>query len=116
MLIRKPADVRYSEITPKSLYLNRRKFLAGAAVLGGAAAVGARFGKLISPAITASANNKISGIQKSSFSTAETITPYKDVTNYNNYYEFSTDKDGPAKLAQNFRTRPWTVKIDGQVE
>jgi sulfoxide reductase catalytic subunit YedY len=115
MLIKEPADVRSSEITPKSLYLNRRKFLAGAAVLGGAAAVSARFGKLISPAITASANNKISGIQKSSLSTTETITPYKDVTNYNNYYEFSTDKYEPAGLAKDFKTRPWKVTIDGLV-
>jgi sulfoxide reductase catalytic subunit YedY len=49
-------------------------------------------------------------------STTETVTPYKDVTNYNNYYEFSTEKDEPAKLAQKFRTRPWTVKIDGLVD
>ena len=62
------------------------------------------------------AGSKINGIEKSPFSTTEAITPYKDVTNYNNYYEFSTDKDGPAKLATNFRTRPWKVKIDGQVE
>ena len=62
------------------------------------------------------AGNKIDGIKKSSFSTTETITPYKDVTNYNNYYEFSTDKDEPAELAKNFRTRPWKVKIDGLVD
>ena len=64
----------------------------------------------------AEANAKIDGIQKSPFSTNEAITPYKDVTNYNNYYEFSTDKYGPAGLAKNFRTRPWTVTIDGQVK
>jgi methionine sulfoxide reductase catalytic subunit len=116
MLIKKAADIRSSEITPKSLYLNRRKFLAGAAMAGAAAAMSFGLRELVSPSTTALAGNKIDGIQKSPFSTTETITPYKDVTNYNNYYEFSTDKDGPAKLAQKFRTRPWKVKIDGQVE
>jgi sulfoxide reductase catalytic subunit YedY len=116
MLIKKAEDIRSSEITPKSLYLNRRKFLAGAALAGAAAATGAGLRELISPSTTALAGAKIDGIKKSPFSTTETITPYKDVTTYNNYYEFSTDKDGPAKLAQNFRTRPWKVKIDGLVD
>jgi sulfoxide reductase catalytic subunit YedY len=110
MLIKKAGDIRSSEITPKSLYLSRRNFLAGAAVGGlerlafppGAQAEGG-------------GNAKIDGIEKSPFSTSETITPYPDVTHYNNYYEFSTDKEGPAQLAKNFRTRPWTVTIDGLV-
>jgi sulfoxide reductase catalytic subunit YedY len=116
MLIKKPEDTRSSEITPRSLYLNRRRFLAGAAIAGAAAATGFGMRELVSPSSSALAGNKIEGIQKSPFSTSETITPYKDVTNYNNYYEFSTDKDGPAKLAKDFRTRPWKVKIEGQVE
>ena len=114
MLIKKAEDIRSSEITPKSLYLNRRQFLAGAAIAGAATGLGLR--EIVSPSTTALAGNKIDGIRKSPFSTTETITPYKDVTNYNNYYEFSTEKDEPAKLARNFRTRPWKVKIDGQVE
>jgi sulfoxide reductase catalytic subunit YedY len=116
MLIKKPADIPSSEITPKSLYLNRRKFLAGAALAGAAAATGVSLGELVSPSMTAQANAKIDGIKPSSFSTKETITPNKDVTNYNNYYEFSTDKYEPAGLAKNFKTRPWTVTIDGAVE
>ena len=116
MLIKNAEDIRPSEITPKSFYLNRRKFLAGATLAGVAAATGAGLRELISPSTTAQAGNKIDGIKKSAFSTTETVTPYKDVTTYNNYYEFSTDKDGPAKLAQNFRTRPWKVKIDGLVD
>jgi methionine sulfoxide reductase catalytic subunit len=115
MLIKKPDDIRSSEITPKSLYLNRRQFLEGAAMVGAAAALGIGVRKAVAPSMTAFAGNKIDGIKKSSFSTTETITPYKDVTHYNNYYEFSTEKDGPAELAKNFRTRPWKVKIDGQV-
>ena len=114
MLIKKATDIRSSEITPKNLYLNRRQFLAGAAIAGAATGLGLR--ELVSPSTTVLAGNKIDGIKKSPFSTTETITPYKDVTNYNNYYEFSTDKDGPAKLAQKFRTRPWKVKIEGLVD
>jgi DMSO/TMAO reductase YedYZ molybdopterin-dependent catalytic subunit len=117
MLIKKPADIPSSEITPKSLYLNRRKFLAGAAAAGAAAAIaGTSLRELVSPSTAVYADAKIDGIKKSSFSTNETVTPYKDVTNYNNYYEFSTDKYEPAGLAKNFKTRPWTVTIDGAVE
>src|SRR6476646_5087056 len=117
MLIKKADDILSAEITPKSLYLNRRKFLAGTA-LAGAAVVAAGVGlrELASPSTVAQANAKIDGIQKSPFSTTEAITPYKDVTNYNNYYEFSTDKYEPAGLAKNLKTRPWTVTIDGLVK
>jgi len=116
MVIKKSEDIRSSEITPKSWYLNRRKFLAGVAAAGAAAAAGAYGVRgLVAPSSSASANTKLDGIQKSPFSTTETITPYKDVTNYNNYYEFSTDKYEPANLAKNFKTRPWTVEIDGAV-
>lgn len=116
MLIKKNQDIASSEITPKQLYLNRRKFLVGAAIAGAAAATGLGLRELASPSVTASANAKIDNLQKSSFSTTEKITPYKDVTNYNNYYEFSTDKYGPAGLAKDFRTRPWNVSIEGLVK
>ncbi len=116
MLIRKAADIAPSEITPKSLYLSRRKFLAGAGVAAAAVATGFRLREMASPSAAVQANDKIEGIRKSSFSTDEKITPYKDVTNYNNYYEFSTDKYEPAGLAKNFKTRPWTVTIDGLVK
>ena len=116
MLIRKAEDIRSSEITPKSLYLNRRRFLAGAALAGAAAATGVGLREIVSPSNAVLAGTKIDGITKSPLSTTETITPYADVTHYNNYYEFSTEKDEPAKLAQHFRARPWKVKIDGLVE
>ena len=116
MLIKKARDIALSEITPKSIYLNRRKFLAGAAIAGVAAASGHAIREMIAPSKMAFAGNKIDGIKKSPLSTTETITPYNDVTHYNNYYEFSTDKDGPAELAKNFRARPWKVKIDGLVD
>jgi methionine sulfoxide reductase catalytic subunit len=116
MLIKKPGDIPSSEITSKSLYLNRRKFLAGTVISGAAAVAGMSLRELAEPTTVVRANTKIEGIQKSSFSTTEKITPLKDVSNYNNYYEFSTDKYEPAKLAKDFKTRPWTVTIDGQVK
>jgi sulfoxide reductase catalytic subunit YedY len=116
MLIKQAADVRSSEITPKRLYLDRRQFLAGTAGLGAAALAGEWLRDVIEPQAVASANAKIEGIRTSPFSTTEKITPYKDVTNYNNYYEFSTDKYEPAGLARDLRTQPWSVKIDGLVK
>jgi sulfoxide reductase catalytic subunit YedY len=87
-----------------------------AAAAGAAAAAGlSLYNRLSSPVIT-QASAKIDGIQKSKFSTSESVTPYKDVTNYNNYYEFSTDKYAPAGLAKDFKTRPWTVSIEGLVK
>jgi sulfoxide reductase catalytic subunit YedY len=115
MLIKKASDIRSSEITSKSMYLNRRKWLASAALSGAAAIAGIGFRELYSPTEQAYANTKIDGIKPSPFSTTETITPAKDVTTYNNYYEFSSDKSGPASLAQNFKTRPWKVTIEGLV-
>jgi sulfoxide reductase catalytic subunit YedY len=116
MLIKKSVDIPSSEITPKKLYLNRRRFLAGTVISGAAAVAGMNLRELAEPTNVVQANTKIDGIQKSSFSTTEKITPLKDVSNYNNYYEFSTDKYEPAKLAKDFKTRPWTVTIDGQVK
>jgi methionine sulfoxide reductase catalytic subunit len=116
MLIKKASDIPSSEITSKSMYLNRRKWLAGAALTGAAAIAGVGFRELHSPTEQALANSKIDGIKPSPFSTSETITPAKDVTTYNNYYEFSSDKSGPASLAQNFKTRPWKVTMEGVVQ
>ncbi len=116
MLIKKASDIGSSEITPKSLYLNRRKFLAAAGAAGAAALGVSALRELLSPSQVAHAGVKIDGVQKSKFSTDEKVTPYGDVASYNNYYEFSTDKDGPSKLAGNFRTRPWTVDIEGLVQ
>jgi len=115
MLIKNAPDIRSSEITPKSLYLNRRRFLSAATVAGVAAVAGGVLREWASPSEVVHAGTKIDGIQKSKFSTDEKITPAKDVENYNNYYEFATDKYEPAGLAKNFRTRPWTVKIEGLV-
>jgi len=116
MLIKRAGDIPAREITPKDLYWNRRKFLAGMGVAGAGVAAVSAIERAVAPRVRAYAGEeKIAGLQKSPFSTTEKITPIQTVTHYNNYYEFSTDKEGPAKLAQNFKTRPWMVTIDGDV-
>ena len=62
------------------------------------------------------ATTKLNGIIKGPFNTDEKQTPYNDVTHYNNFYEFGTDKGDPARNSQNFRTSPWTVSVEGEVK
>jgi methionine sulfoxide reductase catalytic subunit len=117
MLIKKPSDIPSSEITSKETYLNRRKFITGAVAAGAALAGGFYLREHVgSSEIVHAQGQKLSGVVKSPLSTSETPTSFKDITNYNNYYEFSTDKYEPNGLAKNFRTRPWTVAIDGMVK
>ena len=102
MLIKKPADIRYSEVTPKHVYLNRRSFLAGIP----AAFLGAR--ELLAGA-------KLANVGKSKLSIDEKQNTYKDVSTYNNYYEFGTQKEEPSQNSQKFKTSPWTVSVEGHV-
>ncbi len=117
MLIKKPSDIPSSEITPKPVYMSRRNFIVGAAATGAALAGGFYLREHIGSDSAVQANGmKLSGIVKSPLSASETPTSFKDITNYNNYYEFSTDKYEPNGLSKNFRTRPWTISIDGMVK
>jgi len=114
--MRKFGDLTEADITPKSVYLNRRQILramgiAGAAVLGGE--VVSRFAF---PLAKVNAGTKLNVTVKSPFSTSEKLSSYNDVTHYNNFYEFGTDKGDPAKNAQNFHTSPWTVSVEGEVK
>ena len=105
---RKASDVRPSEITPKSVFLNRRSFIRSASALGlGAIAAAAPF--------SAEAGSKLKGLVKGPFGTDEEPTPYAAVTSYNNFYEFGTGKDDPAENAKGFETRPWSVAVEGEV-
>jgi sulfoxide reductase catalytic subunit YedY len=104
-----------SEITPKELYMDRRRFLAAAAAFGAVALSGEKIAELFSPSEHVFAGTKLPAA-KSPISTAgEKLTPYQDVTHYNNFYELSTDKETPAKIAGSFHPLPWTVQIDGLV-
>ena len=96
MLIRKRDDLKWSDVTPESLYLRRREFLASAAVpvLAGAATLVTR------DAAGAQGSGQKLTAKKSPLSATEEQTPFKDVTTYNNFYEFGTDKDDPAPNAK----------------
>ncbi len=112
MLIKKPADIKPSEITDKSVFLQRRRFLRDAVAAG--ATAGLAPGLLIPGA--AQADEPLSGIKKSRFSTDEKQTAYEDVIRYNNFYELGTGKGDPARNAKFLKPRPWSVTIDGEVE
>lgn len=114
MLINKADDIKSSEITPKSVYINRRKFLAGVSV-GAALMAGRGLLRMAVPSKTVLAGSKLDGVVKGPFGTDEKQTPYKDVTHYNNFYEFGTGKEEPAERAKNFKTSPWTVSVEGAV-
>ncbi len=116
MLVKKAADITSSEITDKSLYLNRRKFLAGAAAVAGAAVLGDKLLDVASPRTVALAGTALGVSKKADYAGGEKVTPLNDITNYNNFYEFGTDKYSPAGLAKNLRTRPWTVAVEGLVK
>jgi len=115
MLVRKAPELTYHDITPKSVYLDRRKFLLAMGLAGVAAGTGRGLLNLVSPSITAQATTKLTSLGKSPFSTDEKQTPYNDVTHYNNFYEFGSNKDDPSKNSQNFRTSPWSVSVEGEV-
>ena len=107
----KPEDcarIQPSEITPHSVYLNRRELLAGAVAAG---LVGSA---LLSP--SASAGTKLQFAKNAQYSTTETSTSFQDVTTYNNFYEFGTDKHQPAENSGKFRPQPWKVKVAGEAE
>ena len=89
--------------------------MAGAAVTGAALVAGHFLGEMKEPTKTAYAAGGIKVAGKSAFSTSEKQTPLKDISSYNNYYEFSTDKYEPASVAQRLQTRPWTVEVKGLV-
>src|ERR1039458_7040487 len=116
MLIKKAAEIRGSEITPQWLYVNRRKFLAGALGVTAGALAGRTLKELAWPMQKVVAGSKLNVAQKSAFSTSEAVTPYDNVTHYNNFYEFGVGKEDPAEKEKNFRTSPWSVKVGGLVD
>ena len=103
MLIRTAHDIPSSEITPREVYLSRRDLMAGAAGLVGA---GVLTGHAAAAPLSAA---------PSPFSTDEKKTSLRDVTTYNNFYEFGVGKDDPARNARLLTTKPWTLRVDGLV-
>ena len=99
---------RPSEITPRECYLNRRQVIAGLAGLAGARLAG------VIP--DAAAAGPLQFTRNPRFSLAEPANSYEEITTYNNFYEFGTDKGDPARLAGRFRTQPWSVTVSGEAE
>jgi len=115
MLVKRSPDLKYSDVTPRDIYLNRRKFLYGMGLAGGLAMAGKSLVDLVSPPVRAYASTKLQGVSGSPYNTTEKITAEQVVTTYNNYYEFGTEKDQPSKNAQKFVTSPWSVSVEGEV-
>ena len=112
MLINKPADIRPSEITSETNYLNRREFVAAGIAAGSA---------LVTPpalaaSIPSAAGADLGAFANSTFSTDETPNSWEDITTYNNFYEFGLNKSDPYRYSQEFKTRPWTIKVSGAAE
>jgi methionine sulfoxide reductase catalytic subunit len=123
MLIKKALDLKSSEITDQKVYLNRRLFMRGAVLAGSAVATGFLYRKLNPPAAVVEERPRIAGLittpsedaMRQGFKTSEPPTSFEDITNYNNFYEFSTEKRSVASEARSFISRPWTVEVGGLV-
>jgi sulfoxide reductase catalytic subunit YedY len=114
MLIKPPSDIRSSEITDKKVYLNRRDFIRAAT--GTAAVATGVFGaaETLLAAQPAPHGRKLENVQPSKFSTDERRNTWDQITTYNNFYEFGTDKDSPAYMARSFKATPWNVTVEGE--
>src|SRR5207249_3682501 len=123
MLVKKSSNIKASEITDQKVYLNRRLFMRGAILAGSVTASGLLYRKLNPPPAVVEERPKIAGLVKpptdeavrNGFKIDEAPTSFEDITNYNNFYEFSTEKRSVASAARGFVTRPWTVEVGGLV-
>ncbi|AFT87337.1 protein-methionine-sulfoxide reductase catalytic subunit MsrP [Paraburkholderia phenoliruptrix] len=109
-------DIARSEITPQHIFENRRRVLqaAGALALGSLIGVnGEALAAYTSPDPKA---QKLAAKTNTKFVALDKITPFKDITSYNNYYEFGTDKADPAEHAGTLRPRPWKVSVEGEIK
>lgn len=112
MLIRKPGhEPLSSEITPEAVWQSRRDWMARAAMAAAMAGVPS----WASRQAFAQEPDALPGKPSPAYSVMDQQTEWKDITSYNNYYEFGLDKDQPAKYAERLQTRPWTVSVEGEV-
>jgi len=118
MLIRKPENIKASEITPREVYLDRRQFIAAAGKAAIAAGAGLAGSELLAAPRSALAGEKFPNVKKgpAAYQTSEKVNLFKDITSYNNFYELGVDKGDPAKNAKYLTTRPWSVAIEGEVK
>jgi sulfoxide reductase catalytic subunit YedY len=109
MLIKKPDDIRPSEITDEKHYVDRRKFIVVAGAVGAAAVAAAWAGGVVAPGVVRAGGRGAGGGEQRE----DKLNSYEDITSYNNFYEFGTDKEDPKANAHTLRTRPWTVQVAG---
>ena len=115
MLLKRPSDIPSSEITPKSLYLNRRDFIRTSAALAAGTSVMAGVGVALEAAQEAPHGRKLENVRKSPLSvTDEKLNTWEQITTYNNFYEFGLDKESPSQYASSLKTEPWSVVVDGE--
>ena len=107
VLIRRPSAILPSEITPREIYRKRREFMTAAAAMAGG---------LLLPEAQAQTGTKLPAFKPSSYSTNEKQNTLKQITSYNNYYEFGVDKEDPERNAGKLRTRPWTITVKGEMK
>src|SRR4051812_11218526 len=120
MLIKKPDDIKGSEITDKRVYLSRRGFMRGAALAASTVATGLLYRRLLAPDVqVVNPPGRPDPVSQSGTKSwglpGEDATAYDKITTYNNFYEFGTDKYSPARRAQALVTKPWTVSVEGLV-
>jgi sulfoxide reductase catalytic subunit YedY len=113
MLVKKSGDISANEITEEKSYLNRRNFIRGGMLAGTAGVTATVYRRLAVPAGSSESATEATYLDRKV--DGEDLTSYEDITTYNNFYEFSTSKEGVARLARNFTTRPWTVEVTGLV-
>jgi len=111
MLIKKQQDILSSEITEHAIYLERRKFMTSSIGLTAAATLFP-----LKASVAGYGGKALNFNKNTQFDTAEEKTSFDKITNYNNFYEFGTDKYSPAKNAQALTTDPWSLQIEGEVE
>jgi methionine sulfoxide reductase catalytic subunit len=116
MPIQDRQDLKYSDVTPKRLYMDRRNFLLGLLATAAIVGCGEKSKNPPSGNSTGPVAPKLNSVVNKAYSTTEAQTPYNDVTHYNNFYEFGTDKSDPANNAKNFVTSPWSVSVEGEVK
>lgn len=120
MLIKKPDDIKSSEITDRRVYLSRRSFMRGAALAASTVATGLLYRRLLAPDVqVVNPPGRPDPVSQSGTKSwglpGEDATPLKDIASFNNFYEFGTDKYSPARRAQALVTKPWTVEVSGLV-
>jgi len=114
MLIKPAPDIRPSEITPENVYLSRRRFLRGIGAVG--VITGVPGAALAQTVMGVSVVRELAYRPNPRYSTDEAKNTYEEITGYNNFYEFGTDKGDPARYAGRLRTRPWSLAIEGEAE